>query len=65
MEQNNNHDYRLFTEFIDNSPDIIVRYNTDFQHIYCNAAVERHFGFPVEFLLGKTMAFPRSTAGRA
>jgi PAS domain-containing protein len=37
-----------------NTPDMIVRFNLDLQHIYCNAAVEHQFGVPVHRFIGKT-----------
>lgn len=39
---------------IDNAPDMIVRFNTDLQHVYCNQAVETHLGIPKSLFIGKT-----------
>ncbi len=38
---------------VDNSPDIIARFNTDFEHIYCNRACEVYFGVEKDYLIGK------------
>jgi len=39
---------------VENAPDMIVRFNSKLQHIYCNCAVEEIFGIPGDYLLGKT-----------
>jgi len=39
---------------VENSPDMIVRFNRKLQHIYCNEAVTRHSEAPKEFFLGKS-----------
>jgi PAS domain S-box-containing protein/putative nucleotidyltransferase with HDIG domain len=43
-----------FSTLVENAPDMIVRFNLDLQHIYCNAAVEHQFGVPVHRFIGKT-----------
>jgi PAS domain S-box-containing protein len=43
-----------FSTLVENTPDMIVRFNLDLQHIYCNAAVEHQFGVPVHGFIGKT-----------
>jgi PAS domain S-box-containing protein len=43
-----------FSILVENTPDMIVRFNLDLQHIYCNAAVEHQFGVPVHRFIGKT-----------
>lgn len=40
----------------ENTSDMVVRFNAELEHIFCNAAVERFFRFPKEHLLGKTLA---------
>ncbi len=41
---------------IENAPDMIVLYDTSFRHIYCNRAVEHHFGVSRDFFLGRTFS---------
>jgi PAS domain S-box-containing protein len=43
-----------FSTLVQNTPDMIVRFNLDLQHIYCNAAVEHQFGVPIHSFIGKT-----------
>jgi PAS domain S-box-containing protein len=43
-----------FSILVENTPDMIVRFNLDLQHIYCNAAVEHQLGVPVHRFIGKT-----------
>ncbi|MCJ7789433.1 MAG: PAS domain S-box protein [Candidatus Atribacteria bacterium] len=43
-----------FSTLVENTPDMIVRFNLDLQHIYVNAAVEHQFGVPVHRFIGKT-----------
>jgi PAS domain S-box-containing protein len=43
-----------FSTLVENAPDMIVRFNLDLQHIYCNAAVEHQLGVPVHRFIGKT-----------
>lgn len=45
---------REFKTLVENSPDIITRFNTDFRHIYVNPAIERATGLPMDQFLGKT-----------
>jgi PAS domain S-box-containing protein len=45
---------REFSALVQNAPDMIVRFNTDLRHVYCNAAVEHQLGIPVQAFLGKT-----------
>lgn len=40
---------------LENSPDMIVRFDTSLQHIYCNKAVEVFWGIPRAFFLGKSL----------
>ncbi len=39
---------------VDNALDMIVRFNTDLQHVYCNQAIENHLGIPKSVFIGKT-----------
>lgn len=39
---------------VENSPDMIVRFNAELQHIYCNRAVVTQLGVPARAFLGKT-----------
>ena len=43
-----------FFTLVENTPDMVVRFNLDLQHIYCNAAVEHQLGVPVHGFIGKT-----------
>jgi len=43
-----------FSTLIENTPDMIVRFNLDLQHIYVNAAVEHQLGVPAHRFIGKT-----------
>jgi PAS domain S-box-containing protein/putative nucleotidyltransferase with HDIG domain len=43
-----------FSTLVENAPDMIVRFNLNLQHIYCNKAVEHQFGVPVHRFIGKT-----------
>ena len=45
---------RNFSTLVENTPDMIVRFNLDLQHIYFNAAVEHQLGIPVHRFIGKT-----------
>ena len=47
---------RDIQNLVENAPDMIVRFNTRLEHIYCNAAVEQYFGVPGEYFLGKAFA---------
>lgn len=40
----------------DNSPDILCRFDTDLNHVFVNAAVERVAGIPAANLIGKSTA---------
>jgi len=42
-----------FTSLVENAPDMIVRFDTEFRHMYCNKAVEHNLGVPRETFLGK------------
>lgn len=46
-------DLRVLVEL---SPDVIVRFDPQLRHMFVSPAVERIFGMPPEFFLGKTMA---------
>jgi PAS domain S-box-containing protein len=43
-----------FSTIVENSTDIIARYDTDLGYIYCNKAVEIVIGIPIKSLIGKT-----------
>lgn len=45
-----------FKTLVENSPDIIVRFDRDMRHLYVNPAVEATFGVPASAYLGKTKA---------
>lgn len=42
------------SSLIENSPDIIIRYDTSLRHTFCNKAVERYFSLPRASFIGKT-----------
>ena len=44
-----------FSILIENAQDMIVRFDTDLRHVYCNAAVEQHLGVPPRMFIGKTL----------
>ena len=43
-----------YASMVENASDMIVRFDTELQHIFCNKAVEQQLGVPREFFLGKT-----------
>lgn len=45
---------RDFVTLVENSPDIVARFDTDLRHLYVNAAVERATGRRPETFIGKT-----------
>jgi PAS domain S-box-containing protein len=45
-----------FKTLVENSPDIIARFDSEMRHLYVNPAVERAFGLPAASYLGKTKA---------
>lgn len=45
-----------FKTLVENSPDIIVRFDSGMRHLYVNPAVEAAFGVPASAYLGKTKA---------
>ena len=45
---------REFRALVENLPSIIIRFNTEFRHVYINPAIERATGLPPESFLGKT-----------
>jgi PAS domain S-box-containing protein len=45
---------RDFSTLVENAADMIVRFDADLHHMYCNPAVERQLGIPVQTFLGKT-----------
>ena len=45
---------RDFSTLVENAADMIVRFDTDLRHMYCNAAVERQLGVPRSTFLSKT-----------
>jgi PAS domain S-box-containing protein len=44
---------RDFATLVENATDMIVRFDADLRHVYCNPAVERQLGVPVRAFLGK------------
>lgn len=55
-----------FRAAVENSPDIIARYDTHCRRIYVNPAMRRQFGLPVENILGKTpLEFSAMTEAQA
>jgi PAS domain S-box-containing protein len=51
---------REFSTLAENATDMIVRFDTDLRHVYCNAAVELQLGVPASTFIGKT---PLETGG--
>jgi len=45
---------REFSTLVESIPVMIVRFDTDLRHVYCNTAVERQLGVPVGTFIGKT-----------
>jgi PAS domain S-box-containing protein len=45
---------RDFSTLVENAADMIVRFDANLRHVYCNPAVERQLGIPVQTFLGKT-----------
>ena len=45
---------RDFSTLVENAPDMIVRFDANLRHVYCNPAVERQLGVPTQVFLGKT-----------
>ncbi|MEI6309597.1 MAG: PAS domain S-box protein, partial [bacterium] len=45
---------RDFSTLVEHATDMIVRFDTDLRHIYCNPAVEDQLGAPAHALIGKT-----------
>jgi PAS domain S-box-containing protein len=45
-----------FRALVENSPDIIARFDKDLRHLYVNPVVERATGIPAEMYVGKTHA---------
>jgi diguanylate cyclase (GGDEF)-like protein/PAS domain S-box-containing protein len=43
-----------FKTLVENTPDVIVRFDRQYRHIYVNPIVEKEFGIPPGVLLGKT-----------
>jgi len=48
------HAEKNMVNLVENAPDMIVRFNTKLQHIYCNDAVTHYFEKPKEFFIGKS-----------
>jgi len=42
-----------YASMVENASDMIVRFDTELRHIFCNKAVEQQLGVPREFFLGK------------
>jgi two-component system cell cycle sensor histidine kinase/response regulator CckA len=45
---------REFKTLVENAPDVIVRFDRQYRHIYVNPVVEKEFGSPPQALLGKS-----------
>ncbi|MCX5973777.1 MAG: PAS domain-containing protein, partial [Coprothermobacterota bacterium] len=45
---------RDFSTLVEHATDMIVRFDTNLRHIYCNPAVEHQLGIPAHALIGKT-----------
>ncbi|MEI6510141.1 MAG: PAS domain S-box protein [bacterium] len=45
---------RDFSTLVEHATDMIVRFDTDLRHLYCNPAVEDQLGAPVKAWIGKT-----------
>ncbi len=45
---------RIFSTMVENAPDMIVRFDTDLRHVFCNRAVEKRLGVPRNTFIGKT-----------
>ncbi|HEY9663868.1 MAG TPA: PAS domain-containing protein, partial [Allocoleopsis sp.] len=43
-----------FRTLVENTPDIIVRYDQDLRHLYINPSIEQALGMPPEQFIGKT-----------
>lgn len=43
-----------FSTLIEHTPDMIVRFDTQLRHVYCNPAVEKQLGVTLSAILGKT-----------
>ena len=43
-----------YSSIVENANEMIIRFDTDFRHIYCNQAVEKQLGLPKNILLGKS-----------
>lgn len=43
-----------FRAMVENSPDVVVRYDTHCRRVYVNPAMQRQFGLSIEEILGKT-----------
>ncbi|MBN1982206.1 MAG: PAS domain S-box protein [Chitinivibrionales bacterium] len=54
-----------FSTLIENAADMIVRFDANLHHVYCNPAVERCLGIPASTFLGKTpleLQYPQEEA---
>ncbi|BAY95482.1 sensor histidine kinase [Tolypothrix sp. PCC 7601] len=49
-----NQEKQAFRALADNAPDIIVRFDSHFRHIYVNRAIEAETGLPAHEFIGKT-----------
>lgn len=54
MESETDKNLQFYQSLIDNSPDIIIRFNTDLQITYCNKALEEALDIPTDVFIGKT-----------
>ena len=45
---------RAYSTLVENIPDMIVRFDSNLRYIFCNAAVEHHFGVSADVFIGKT-----------
>jgi diguanylate cyclase (GGDEF)-like protein/PAS domain S-box-containing protein len=54
IEENLRKREQEFKTLVENTPDVIARFDRQFRHIYVNPIVEKEFGTPPAKLLGKT-----------
>lgn len=45
-----------FRTLVENTPDIITRYDRDLRHLYISSTIEQTIGVPVEQIIGKTVS---------
>ncbi len=54
MDNESKEQLTFYKSIIENSPDIIIRFNPDLQITYCNKALEKHLGMSPDCFIGKT-----------